>query len=79
MASCDRTVWIINQYGSLPSTGIGGRHRHLSRELSRMGYKVTLVSARWTHGTRDDVAADSAPDQEVFEGFKFLRIPVRKY
>ncbi|MGM0564428.1 MAG: glycosyltransferase family 4 protein [Pseudomonadota bacterium] len=79
MKSSGKTVWIINQYGSLPSTGIGGRHRHLSRELSRLGHKVTLVSARWTHGTRDDTAADSAPEQEVFEGFRFLRIPVSKY
>lgn len=74
-----KKVWIINQYGSLPSTGMGGRHRHLSRELVNLGYKVTLVSARWTHGTRCEEAADAAPEIEVFEGFRFLRIPVSKY
>lgn len=74
-----KKVWIINQYGSLPSTGMGGRHRHFSRELTKLGHKVTLVSARWTHGTRDEAAADSAPALEVFEGFRFLRIPVNKY
>lgn len=74
-----KNIWILNQYGSLPSTGIGGRHRHLSRELVELGFKVTLVSARWTHGTRDENAADNAPELEKFEGFQFLRIPVRKY
>lgn len=74
-----KTVWIINQYGSLPSTGMGGRHRHLARELSGLGFRVSLVSARWTHGTRDEEAADVAPELEEFEGFRFLRVPVIKY
>lgn len=75
----NKTIWIINQYGSLPTTGLGGRHRHLARELTKLGHKVSLISARWTHGTRDEAAAMSAPEQEVFEGFKFVRIPVSKY
>lgn len=74
-----KKIWIINQYGSLPSTGMGGRHRHLSRELVNLGYKVTLISARWTHGTRDEEAAEAAPQSEKFEGFRFYRIPVSKY
>lgn len=75
----DKTVWIINQYGSLPITGLGGRHRHLARELTKLGHKVSLVSARWTHGTRNEDAAMVAPEEEVFEGFKFVRISVDKY
>lgn len=74
-----KTIWVINQYGSLPATGIGGRHRHISRELSSLGFKVTFVAARWTHGTRDEAAADNAPELEKFEGFDFLRLPVLKY
>ncbi|WP_297813280.1 glycosyltransferase family 4 protein [uncultured Methylophaga sp.] len=58
---------------------MGGRHRHLSRELSNIGHKVTLISARWTHGTRDEIAADNAPETEEFEGFQFHRINVHKY
>ena len=74
-----KKIWFINQYGSLPNTGIAGRPRHLSRELANLGHKVTLVSARWTHNTRDAEAAYSAPEIELFEGFRFLRIPVIKY
>lgn len=74
-----KTIWIINQYGSLPSTGTGGRHRHLARELAKIGHNVSVISARWTHGVRDTEAAFSAPEVEEFEGFRFVRILVKKY
>lgn len=74
-----KTIWIINQYASLPATGIGGRHRDLSRELAQRGHNVTLISARWTHLVRDSSAAEEAPSQEMFEGFRFVRISVGKY
>ncbi|WP_226609103.1 glycosyltransferase family 4 protein [Marinobacter nauticus] len=74
-----KRVWIINQYASLPSTGIGGRHRDLSRELVKLGYEVTLVASRWTHLVRDAVVAGCAPESEVFEGFRFLRLPSSQY
>src|SRR5690554_3403210 len=74
-----KKIWIINQYASLPSTGIGGRHRDLARELADRGHRVTVISARWTHLVRDTDAALGAPDQEEFEGFRFVRIPVGRY
>lgn len=74
-----KTIWIINQYASLPSTGMGGRHRDLARELARRGHKVTLVSARWTHLVRDNETAKIAPNEEMFEGFRFVRVPVGRY
>lgn len=74
-----KTVWIINQYASLPSTGIGGRHRDLARELAKLDYDVTVVSSRWTHLVREHDAAVIAPTQESFEGFRFVRLPSRRY
>ena len=73
-----KNLWIINQYGSLISNGIG-RHRYLSKELTLLGYNVSLISARWSHVTKDEYLSMSAPELEVFEDFKFLRIPVIKY
>ena len=73
-----KNLWIINQYGSLISNGIG-RHRYLSKELTLLGYNVSLITARWSHVTKDEYLAMSAPELEVFEDFKFLRIPVIKY
>ncbi|MHA7924115.1 MAG: glycosyltransferase family 4 protein [Marinobacter sp.] len=74
-----KTVWIINQYGNLPTTGIGGRHYYLSRELVNFGYKVTNISARWSHVIRDHDIARSAPEDEFVDGFRFYRINVPRY
>ena len=75
----EKTVWIINQYGALPSTGIGGRHRHFARELSNLGYKVYYITSRLTHNTINKVKALKAPEIENFEGFTFIRINSIKY
>jgi hypothetical protein len=74
-----KKIWIINQYGSLPSTGIGGRHRHFARELSILGNKVHYISSRLTHNTIDKSKALTAPEIERFEGFVFIRINSIKY
>lgn len=74
-----KNIWVINQYASLPSTGIGGRHRDLARELAKLGHSVTLVSSRWTHLIVAPDAASAAPEQEMFEGFRFIRLPSRQY
>ena len=72
-------IWLVNQYASLPRDGIGGRHRHIARELAALGHEVSVVAARWTHLTRDKEAALAAPALEWFEGFKFLRIDLPMY
>ena len=74
-----KKIWIINQYGALPSTGIGGRHRHFARELSILGNKVYYISSRLTHNTINNLKALKAPEMEKFEGFTFIRINSIKY
>ncbi|QBM16391.1 glycosyltransferase family 4 protein [Idiomarina abyssalis] len=44
-----KTIWIINQYASLPSSGIGGRHYLLAQELVAKGNNVYLVMASFHH------------------------------
>lgn len=74
-----KTIWLINQYASLPQMGQGGRHRHLARELAARGHNVSLVAARWTHYVSDSYNAEEAPEIEDFEGFRFVRISVPRY
>jgi glycosyltransferase involved in cell wall biosynthesis len=74
-----KTIWLINQYASLPHTGQGGRHRHLARELAKRGHKVSVIAARWTHYLSNEELAAMVPDIEDFEGFRFVRIPVARY
>ncbi len=72
-------IWIINQYASLPTSGIGGRHRHLARELAARGHDVSIIAARRSHLTRDVDAADAAAQVEHFEGFRFVRLDLLRY
>lgn len=73
------TIWIINQYASIPPTGTGGRHRHLARELAARGHRVRLIAASWTHGLRDQDQPTTHAKIEEFEGFTFVRLPVPRY
>lgn len=47
------TIWIINQYASTPTTGMGGRHYYLAKGLAALGYRVYLISASYTHLLRE--------------------------
>lgn len=73
-----KTVWIINQYGSTPQTGIGGRHHYLARELGRRGYRVCLVVASWHHLLRDG-QPDAPEAVEEGDGYTLVRIRVPRY
>lgn len=44
-----KNIWIINQYASTPETGMGGRHYYLAQELAKLGYKVYVIAASYTH------------------------------
>lgn len=30
-----KVVWIINQYSSTPSNGVGGRHYYMAKEMAK--------------------------------------------
>ena len=42
-------IWIINEYAGSPYYGMEFRHYYLSRELIKLGYKVTIISATYSH------------------------------
>lgn len=53
--SKDKTVWIINHYASTPQTGFAGRHYYLGQELAKLGYKVYVIAASYTHILREPI------------------------
>ncbi|MDP3959227.1 MAG: glycosyltransferase family 4 protein [Pseudorhodobacter sp.] len=72
-------ILMINEYSSTPATGMGGRTHYLSRELARLGHEVTVIAARHHHLLRDDASDTPLPDEEMVDGYRFLRIAVPRY
>lgn len=72
-----KTIWIINQDGSTPETGYGGRHHYFAQELGRRGYRVYFVIASWHHLlTQGDTPL---PRMEVRDFYTVVRVPVLRY
>jgi len=74
-----KTVWLINEYASTPETGTSTRHVDLAYELSRRGYDVYVIAARWHHKLFDEAAADAAPFVEERDGYRYVRLTMPRY
>ena len=74
-----KVIWIINQYASTPETGMGGRHYHLARELTKQGHRVTLVAAGYTHILRNPPKFQQPYMVQRLEGFDFVWLGVPSY
>ena len=74
-----KTIFIINQYASTPSTGMGGRHYYLAKELAKQGHTVYLIAASYTHLLREPPILKDEYKIEDVAGFKFVWVKVPKY
>ncbi|MBO6853870.1 MAG: glycosyltransferase family 4 protein [Marivivens sp.] len=72
-----KTIWIINQDGSTPETGYGGRHHYFAQELGRRGYRVYFVIASWHHLLTN--VDTRLPRMEVRDSYTVVRVPVIRY
>lgn len=74
-----KTVWVINQYASTPSTGVGGRHYYMAREMAKRGYNVYVIGSSAHHILREKpVVHDDFLLGEV-DGFKFVWVKMPEY
>lgn len=74
-----KTIWIINQYASTPSTGMGGRHYYLARELALQGNKVYLIAASYTHLLRVSPDFSGQIFEEEVDGFEMVWLKMPRY
>lgn len=74
-----KNVWIINQYGSTPETGMGGRCFYFSKELSNIGHKVTMISGTPHHLLRDYFKVGFWGDIEQRSNFQVLWLKLFSY
>jgi len=74
-----KTIWMINQYASTPSTGYAGRHYYLARELVAQGHCVYVVAASFTHLLRKPVQVDRDITIETIDGVRMVWIRMPSY
>ncbi|MEM5502252.1 glycosyltransferase family 4 protein [Ahrensia kielensis] len=72
-----KTIWIINQYGSTPNIGIGGRHFYLSMALAKRGHTVKVICASSHHLLRQypDVKSDLLEQKIGNVSYIWLKMP----
>lgn len=74
-----KEVLIINQYSSTLEYGFGGRHYYLSKELVKLGFKVTLIMSANHHFLRSRPHLTSVFHCEESEGVKFVWVRTLPY
>lgn len=68
-------IWIINEYAGSPYYGMEFRHYYLARELIKLGYKVTIISATYSHLFKNY----PKPGKEIIDGIDYLWLKTLNY
>ncbi|MDI6833814.1 MAG: glycosyltransferase family 4 protein [Bacteroidales bacterium] len=68
-------IWIINEYAGSPYYGMEFRHYYLARELIKLGYKVTIISATYSHLFNNY----PNPGKEIIDGIDYLWLKTLNY
>lgn len=76
MSKNNKVFWLINQYGSTPSSGYGGRLFYLSKKLVEQGNTVFLIIDQYHHLLSK---ADDLPSSEVVCGVNVVRVKSLTY
>ena len=74
-----KSIWIINEYAGSPYHGMVFRHYYLSKELLKLGYNVTIISASYSHLFRSLTVVKKRFTFEIIDGINYLWIKVPKY
>lgn len=77
--NASNTIWIINQYASTPTTGVGGRHYYLAQELAKQGYNVYVIASSANHLLHQQPHLDQNITFEPVAGFTFVWIKMPQY
>lgn len=74
-----KTVWIVNQYASTPSTGMGGRHYYLARALAEQGLNVYLIASSFGHKMRNPPQVSEKITVVDVDNFKMVWVKLPSY
>lgn len=74
-----KTIWIINQYASTTTSGIGGRHYYFAQELAKQGHNVYLISASYHHLLKNPYPQNESTLIQKIDGFHFVTVKLPTY
>lgn len=74
-----KVVWIINQYASTPSNGVGGRHYYMAKEMAKRGHNVYIIGSATHHILRKKPVLKNDFLVEELDGFKFVWVKMPDY
>jgi len=75
----NKYIWIINEYAGSPYHGMEFRHYYLAKELIKLGYKVVIISASYSHLFRNLPKVSKKFTHEIIDGIDYYWIRVKKY
>jgi len=73
------SIWIINEYAGSPQYGMTYRHYYFARELIKKGYKVSIITAAYSHFLTRFPVTNGKYTIEHIDGINYLWIKVIKY
>lgn len=74
-----KNIWIINEYAGSPYHGMEFRHYYLGRELIKLGYDVTIITASFSHLFKNLPKVEERFKLENIDGINYLWIKVPHY
>lgn len=75
-----KNIWIFSEYAGSPYHGMNYRHYYLSRELIKLGYKITIFTSAFSHHRLDfQVDSKSHFTFETIDGINYMWIKMPKY
>ncbi|GAB4204494.1 MAG: glycosyltransferase family 4 protein [Bacteroidia bacterium] len=74
-----RNIWIINEYAGSPYHGMEFRHYYLAKEMIKLGYDVTIISASYSHLFKEQPKVKNRFTIETIDGINYLWIKVPSY
>jgi glycosyltransferase involved in cell wall biosynthesis len=74
-----KNIWIINEYAGSPYHGMEFRHYYLGKELIKLGYDVTIITASYSHLFKNPPKVENDFKLEIIDGIRYLWIKVPRY
>jgi len=74
-----KVIWLINEYAGSPYHGMGTRHFYLAKGLEKLGFKVYIITASFSHLLTKPPQIENSFKYEKIENVNYVWIKVPPY